>query len=340
MRLINNALAYCFKEARLSTTGLDLEHNKYVGQVSTIMRFLTSKDSDLSSCFYKSGESALNDKNVLKRILIKNHIDAIKGRYRVRLEFEHIFGFCKTFRKITKNLGFHITCKTANLQDFFLTTIATDVNITINNLYLQVPILIPNTQTQVMSRESITNIYTINFDSWYTARKISSDGRELQVDIGNAQHINSPKYLIGAFQTQNRIGNPNKANNIVIFDTNHVTKYFVETDGACYCRDGISTIFEENSYLDQKRDLQPFNREYVGEQLLNPYIRYTDMKNFYPVQVIDLRFQVDYITPKKIQLFEKISKNPDSERLFVILIRHRQIEMISDGNKSIEVKVI
>ena len=48
IRLTNNALAYCFKEARLSTTGgSDLEHNKYVGQVSTIMRLLTSKDSDL-----------------------------------------------------------------------------------------------------------------------------------------------------------------------------------------------------------------------------------------------------------------------------------------------------
>ena len=64
------------------------------------------------------------------------------------------------------------------------------------------------------------------------------------------------------------------------------------------------------------------------------------MKNFYPIQVTDLRFQVDHITPKKIQLFEEFSKDPDNERLFVILIRQRQIEIISDGNKIIEVKVI
>ena len=80
-RLINNAPSYCFKGARLSTTGgSDFEHCKYVGQVSTIMRFLTSKDSDLSSCFDKSGESALIDNNVLKRILINNHTDANKGK--------------------------------------------------------------------------------------------------------------------------------------------------------------------------------------------------------------------------------------------------------------------
>ena len=88
------------------------------------------------------------------------------------------------------------------------------------------PTLIPNTQTQVMFYESIMNNYTITFDPWYTERKISNDGRELQVVIGSAEHNISPKYLIGVFQTQNRIGVPKKANNIAIFDTNHVTKYF------------------------------------------------------------------------------------------------------------------
>ena len=52
IRLTNNAFAYCFKEARLGvTSGSDLVHNKYVGQISTIMRFLTSKDADQLSQF-------------------------------------------------------------------------------------------------------------------------------------------------------------------------------------------------------------------------------------------------------------------------------------------------
>ena len=43
IRIMNNAFAYTFKEARLSTTGgSDLEDNKFVGQTSTIMRMLTS----------------------------------------------------------------------------------------------------------------------------------------------------------------------------------------------------------------------------------------------------------------------------------------------------------
>ena len=64
------------------------------------------------------------------------------------------------------------------------------------------------------------------------------------------------------------------------------------------------------------------------------------MKYFYPIQITDLRHQFDHITPKKIQIFEEFSEDPASERVFLILIRHRQVELISDGNKIIEVKVI
>ena len=64
------------------------------------------------------------------------------------------------------------------------------------------------------------------------------------------------------------------------------------------------------------------------------------MKYLYPIQITDLRHQIDHLTPKKIQLFAEFNADPANERLFIILIRHRQIEMISDGNKIIEVKVI
>ena len=341
LRLINNAFAYCFTQATLSTTGgMDLEDIKYVGQVSTIMRLLTSKGSDLSSYFDKGGESVIDDNNPLKKMLINNHdVAANKGRIRGHLALEHIFGFCRTFKKVTKNLGYHLKFKMNDLQDIVFTTIANDITVTINSLYLYVPKLIPSTSTQLMFKEAIMNNYTITFDSWYTEHKISNDGRELQIDVASAQGINSTKYLISAFQTNART-TPNKASNPAIFDHNNVTKYFVEIDGIRYPKDGLLNNFGENSYLDQYRDLKLFYKEYVGEELLQPFISYPDMNYLYPIQITDLRFQVDHITPKKIQLFEEFSEDPANERLFLILIRHRQIEMISDGNKIIEVKVI
>ena len=268
-----------FHTGYLATTGgLDIEEIKYVGPVSTIMRLITSKDSDLSSYFDKNGESVLNDTNPLKQILINNHaLEANKGKIKGHLALEHIFGFCKTFKKITKNHGFHLKFKMNDLQDIIFTTIANDINVTINSLYMYVPNIVPNSETQLLFNESITRSYTITFDSWYTERKISNSGRELQVDIASAQHINSPKYLISVFQRNVRT-TPNKAGIPSIFDDNHVTKNFVEIDGVRYPKDGVWTNFEENSYLDQNRDLKFFYREYVSEELWQPYISYPDMK--------------------------------------------------------------
>ena len=63
------------------------------------------------------------------------------------------------------------------------------------------------------------------------------------------------------------------------------------------------------------------------------------MKNFYPIQVIDLRYQVDHIKPKEVQLFEEYRGNPNHGRFFIILIGHREIKMISDRNKITEIKI-
>ena len=66
-RLINNGYAYCFREARLSTTvGSDIEHNNFCGQVSTIMKVISNKDRDLLSQFDNING---NDIPVLERII-------------------------------------------------------------------------------------------------------------------------------------------------------------------------------------------------------------------------------------------------------------------------------
>ena len=87
-------------------------------------------------------------------------------------------------------------------------------------------------------------------------------------------------------------------------------------------------------------DLKFFFKEYIGEPILKPLISYLDMKTNYPIEIFDLRHQTDLITPKKVQLFQEYGVNPNNARLFLILIRRREIESISDGNKLIEFKVI
>ena len=64
------------------------------------------------------------------------------------------------------------------------------------------------------------------------------------------------------------------------------------------------------------------------------------MKTKYLIEINDLRHQFDQITPKKIQPFQEYGPDLDNARLFLILIREREIELISAGNKLIEVEII
>ena len=101
IRLTNNGLAYVFQEPVLATTsGSYLKHIKYVGQISTIMRVLTSKDGDSLSQFDNINEGRTIDdfdSTSLKKMLIDNHEnDAKRGKIIAQLPLEHIFRFCKT----------------------------------------------------------------------------------------------------------------------------------------------------------------------------------------------------------------------------------------------------
>ena len=73
---------------------------------------------------------------------------------------------------------------------------------------------------------------------------------------------------------------------------------------------------------------------------MSPFISYSDMKTKYAIEIIDLRHQPDYITPKKIQLFQEYCADPENAKFYLIVIRRREIELVSDGNKLIEIKVI
>ena len=100
----------------------------------------------------------------------------------------------------------------------------------------------------------------------------------VQHDTGSAQNVISPKYMICAHQTNLRTTIPDKKINIAIFDNLDLRKYFVEIDGQRYPRDTVLINYEENDYIQKKKDLKMFFHEYIGEPLLQPLISYSDMK--------------------------------------------------------------
>ena len=349
IRLVNNAFAYTIHDARISSAaGVEIEQNKYVGPIFTIMRILTQKDGELSTYFdiIDESEDEINNTS-LGQILIDNHTEADRGLIIGYLPLEYIFGFARSFKKITKGLGFELDLRTSNRkQDILYTTLGdNDVNVIINNINLFIPQKIPTPETQVYFNEAISKTFTLSYESWTTDRKPVNTAREFQLDISSASNINSPLYLIAAHQKKQRLdaaGNrlPNNRFNNAIFDEVEVRKYYSETDGVRYPKNPVMVNFAENNYLEQYRDLKLFYKEYVGESMLNPIITYDKMKKYYPIQIIDLRFQVDHISPKKIRHFEEYENNPVNTDLYVILMKHREIKMISDGNKIIGVEVV
>ena len=188
------------------------------------MRAISIRDGNLLSQFDNNNE---NDIPILERLadlppkirstphqkmLIDNHTDANKGKIKGYFYLEDIFGFCKTFKKVTKNLGFHITFKTNDLQNIIYSSMADEGNVTIDNLYLYVPNLTPSVETQVIFNEATQNNYKIPFDEWYTERRVISD-TFIQLDFGTSQHVKSPKYSSAAHQTSVRA---NTATKIII----------------------------------------------------------------------------------------------------------------------------
>ena len=208
IRLVNNAFAYTIHDARISTSsGVEIEQNKFVGPISTIMRLVTQKEGDLSTYFdiIDETEDEINSSS-LKKILIDNHTEATRGLVRGHLPLENIFGFAKSFKKITKGLGFELDLRTSNKKrDILYTTLGeNDFNVTIIFISLFIPQIIPSPETQVYFNEAILKTFTLSFESWITDRKPVDTAKEFQVDISSASNINSPFYLIAVQQKTQR----------------------------------------------------------------------------------------------------------------------------------------
>ena len=182
------------------------------------MKALTSKVGDLLSHFDIIDESQSQIQNTSpKHLFINNHNAAAnKSNIKGQLHLEHVFVFCKTFKKITKHSIFPLTLKTADLQDIIYTTLGNKAKINFDKVFYYVSMIIPNAEAQIMFNDSFKNGFTLSFDSRTCERKTVDTQLEILVDIGSAQNNTSPKCLIVADQTAARIGVPNKANKIAV----------------------------------------------------------------------------------------------------------------------------
>ena len=119
--------------------------------------------------------------------MLKNNLtDLNKSKIKGYLYLEDIFGFYRTFKKLGKNLGFDLMFKANDLQNIVYSSMADDINLTINNLFLYLPNLIPNVETQVIFNEATQNKKKISFDEYLTVKRVISD-MITKTDFGSSQ---------------------------------------------------------------------------------------------------------------------------------------------------------
>ena len=86
---------------------------------------------------------------------------------------------------------------------------ADDTKVKLKNLYLFVPSLIPSVETQLMFNEATQKNYKTSFDENDTERRVIKH-MIVQLDIGSAQQVNAPKYLLSVHQNKERIDTDKK----------------------------------------------------------------------------------------------------------------------------------
>ena len=193
MRLLNNAFAYSFRNVALSRAGgEEIEVGKHCGHISTTMKILTGKHGDLLSYVDKNDES----QSVIKVHHYIRYLPIMTRKWLIEEKpsaFDALANIwlCETIEKITKYLGLHLNLKTAEIQDFFKKTIGDHIDKSPNTLYLYVLVFNPDPATQSF-KESITNSFTLTFESWTTERRTVNTTLDYQFDIKSSSDLNSP----------------------------------------------------------------------------------------------------------------------------------------------------
>ena len=66
------------------------------------MKLLTSKDGDLLSYFDNINETDTSNNSLNDKLINSHTVEANRRKIRGQLQLENVFGFCKTFKRISK----------------------------------------------------------------------------------------------------------------------------------------------------------------------------------------------------------------------------------------------
>ena len=131
------------------------------------------------------------------------------------------------------------------------------------------PTYISDEEPQFGYKESMTAFFDLTFDSRTTIRKTAQTVAQFQGDTGSTRNVNSPLNLNKAHQTITQ-ANPGADNTIInlSLDTMNFKTFSVQNDDNRQFAVKFETIFPENNFSDQYRDLKLLYQAGIGGALL------------------------------------------------------------------------
>ena len=213
-------------------------------------------------------EDGILESSMKQTLNINRDVEANKGQIIGLIPLKHNFGFCRTCKKFTEAVGFHLSFKTADIQLFVYKTLGIDITVSSDKLYWY----FVSSFQMLLHKACLTKqiiFFTLSFDSWFTDRSAVGTELEYQLDKGSSQDVKSPKYLIAALQTAARMEFPKKAGNVLVSDNLDIRKFFVDFDGVRYPKESVNKKNSANDFIDQYRDLKASYRNCLGK---NNYI--------------------------------------------------------------------
>ena len=161
------------------------------------------------------------------------------------------------------------------------------------------------------------NSFNLSFEPLTTDRRVVSTSSDYQFHIGSSVKVNSLQNLKAAYQSAAISGLGNRAINVSVFERVDVRKRFGKINNVRYPEGAVNVNYATMESRSIER-LYLFYEEYAKEPLLKPSITYTNMKTFYPIQVIDQKFEVDNVIPKTINYLK--NKEEMLKKLVLMLV--------------------
>ena len=337
IKLVNLGRIALFTNFKLTTSsGKHLEDISHAHLVSLMDKLITSSkgSDDLSIGFDRSSarrrEEITTNKNV-------------KSRFHLRNMMKDVFGFGEGQEKATYGLGYKLTL-TRNKDEAVIDKVAgiADARIKIDHIHWYVPHYTPSMSQQAIKSKQILNKTPTELR--YVERSVFMKQVKNQnlwnFEMGSAENINVPIWIIIGFQQQDRQDSQDLNNDTFCRLPVVSAQCVIGTEK--YPDAGILLNYEDDDYSQGYHQIKEAFRALAKDDILQPYITEEDFRTSnvraadvgFNLYVFDIRYQKNYTASQPIKVeFKFDGVVPNNVNGYALVLTNKLVSISSDGQR-------